>query len=100
MFIVYVKHYLTPTGLDYVNSTWYDKVLSKMQKQKGFHSFTKSITGDCAYFEIHFQTEEHFNHWWKEDPDHDSLILDLDPYRSRSYWESTNSHAPNSWDRN
>ena len=38
MFVVYVRHYLTSTGIDYLITQWFPKVQLLMSQQAGYIS--------------------------------------------------------------
>lgn len=87
--IVYVKHYLTPTGVEYFQNEWFPLVYSIISKQAGFASIAYSKHTDNADridISLKFEDETTFNAWL-EVPMHDELIAALDMHRSRGYWE-------------
>lgn len=100
---VYVKHYLTPEGISYLQTEWFPQVLAEMSQHEGYLSCTYEITGDCIDITIKFKDEPSFDAY-AEVPNHDELAKRLDIYRSRNYWEAvrtTDVHAdPSSleWD--
>ena len=87
---VYVKHYLTPRGIDYFISKWFPKVESIISKQDGFVSIKYSQNQkerDLMEIELVFQNEAALEAWLVV-PNHDDLIKSLDVYRSRNYWKA------------
>lgn len=95
MLIVYVKHYLTPDGIDYLEKSWFQSVHSILKQQEGFISITYTIKGDCVDITLKFEDEKTFDAWC-EIPEHNTLIDELNPYRSRDYFEAVrtdNEHA-------
>jgi hypothetical protein len=90
MLTVYVKHYLTLDGILFFKQQWFPKVFKIASQQKGFISLetTQNKThSDCVDITLKFQDAAALNDW-VEDPHHDRLINELDPYRSRNYWEA------------
>jgi predicted O-methyltransferase YrrM len=88
--VVYVKHYLTPRGIDYFIAKWFPKVESLISKQEGFVSidYTQDQKErDLIDIELVFQNEATLEGWIAV-PEHDGLIKALDVYRSRSYWKA------------
>lgn len=100
---VYVKHYLTPKGMEYFEKEWFPKVLAFMSAQEGYLECTYQISEDCVDIIIQFKDEPSFDAY-AEVPDHDKLAKMLDSYRSRTYWEAVRTTdaqaAPSSleWD--
>ncbi|MBS0287685.1 MAG: hypothetical protein JSR17_10335 [Proteobacteria bacterium] len=92
MFSVYVKHYLTDNGINYVKDHWHKKVYDLMSKIPGFIQFTYETqdNNDCVTFIVTFENQALFNKW-NEQRDHDAVINELDPYRSRNFWAYANS---------
>lgn len=93
MFIVYVKHYLTPQGNTYFVSHWFPKVKGLMCLQNGYISVNhmqSKDANDCVNIAVVFKNEEALQEWAKK-PEHGDLINELDNYRSRSYWEFANA---------
>jgi antibiotic biosynthesis monooxygenase (ABM) superfamily enzyme len=89
MLTIYVRHYLTPSGIRYFKTTWYPKVLSVITKQKGFVSLTYTPSQevpDLIDLTLKFKDDATFDAWLKI-PDHDVLINALDAHRSRDYFE-------------
>lgn len=90
MLTVYVKHYLTPDGIDFFKQTWFPKVLFNIRQQEGFISLTYAenrAIPDCVDIVLLFKNQETLDRWIAV-PLHDALIEELDPYRSRDYWEA------------
>lgn len=90
MLTVYVKHFLTEQGIQYFHATWFPKVLSMVQQQEGFISLVAAEnveSPDCIDITLKFSDENTFNAW-VDVPEHDTLIKELDPYRSRGYWKA------------
>ena len=85
--IVYVKHYLTPDGIDYFEKDWFPQVLAFMSKQEGYLSCTYQISDDCVDITIKFKDEPSFDAY-ADIPDHHLLAKMLDSYRSRNYWKA------------
>lgn len=85
--IVYVKHYLTPAGIEYLKSEWFPQVLAEITQHEGFLSCVYEIHGDCVDFTIKFKDEPSFDAY-AEVPNHNLLAKMLDPYRSRDYWQA------------
>lgn len=83
---VYVKHYLTPLGLDFLRQKWFPRVESLIRQQKGFIFITCCIEGDCANLSLQFEDDKSFDAWVAH-PEHDGLVNALDAYRGRTYWE-------------
>lgn len=87
---VYVKHYLTQDGIQFFKTNWFPKVHSIMSRQDGFISlkFTANDTHqDCIDITLEFKDDRTLQAWIAM-PIHDELILELDGYRSRTYWEA------------
>ncbi len=87
---VYVKHYLTPVGIDYFQEQWFPKVVSMIRKQPGFVSIeytTVHKEPDCLFISLVFKDGPTFEAWCAV-PEHDALIGELDRFRSRKYWEA------------
>jgi predicted O-methyltransferase YrrM/heme-degrading monooxygenase HmoA len=88
--VVYVKHYLTPRGIDYFISKWFPKVESIISKQPGFISIKYSQSQkerDLMDIELVFENEATLEAWLAV-PDHRDVIKSLDIYRSRFYWKA------------
>ena len=89
---VYVKHYLKPEGIQYIDHTWFPKVKAIMQKIPGYIGFThdtKLDKKDCVNFTVAFQSKAALDAWIVH-PEH-RVVDDLDSYRSRAYWEAVQS---------
>ena len=84
--IVYVKHYLTPSGMDYFLKEWFPYVHSLLSQQPGFISISHNIEGVCANITLKFEDDATFDAWIAH-PKHDSIIDALDDHRDRNYWE-------------
>ncbi len=85
--VVYVKHHLNPEGLKYFEKRWFPLVHSILKKQEGFVLFKHEKTKrDCVFLTLLFQDEETFGRWIAY-PGHDDLVNDLDPFRSKDYWQ-------------
>lgn len=86
---VYVRHYLTPEGIDYFHQEWFPKVLSIIEQQNGFllltHDHDKD-SHDSRHLTLQFSSAATLDAWIAH-PDHDSLLNALDAYRDRTYWE-------------
>ena len=91
--IVYVKHYLTPAGIEFFKTTWFPKVLAFMREHAGYLSCTYTITQDCVDITIQFQDEPSFDAY-VNNPSHHQLPKMLDPYRSRNYWKAVRTLHP------
>lgn len=90
MLTVYVKHYLTPQGIQYFESHWFPKVHTLASQQTGFISLTYYLDqagGDCVDITIKFKDDETFDAW-VDIPCHDDLLKELDSFRSRNYFEA------------
>lgn len=85
--IVYVKHYLTPSGVAYFQQEWFPRVYSILSKQLGFVGMTHHIKGPCAQICLQFKNSATFEAWLAH-PSHDSLVDALDDHRDRDYWEA------------
>lgn len=100
---VYVKHYLTPFGIEYLQTEWFPLVLAEISRHEGYLSCTYEIRGDCVDITLQFKDEPAFDAYVAV-PNHHKLPKMLDAYRSRSYWEAvrtTDPHAHHSslkWD--
>ena len=70
--IVYVKHYLTPSGITYFQQEWFPSVHSILAQQPGFISISHNITGSCANISLQFEDSATFEAWLAH-PSHDSL---------------------------
>ncbi len=94
MFHVYVRHFLTEQGIDFVKNEWYQKVHDLMNSLPGFVSFSYEANQneDWMTFIVSFTDQISFNQW-NVQHDHDLVIDELDPYRSRDYWEYANSNC-------
>ncbi|MBS0648117.1 MAG: hypothetical protein JSS10_02695 [Verrucomicrobia bacterium] len=93
MLTVYVKHYLTPAGLEYLESEWFPLVLTEMIQHEGYLSCVYEIRGDCVDIRIQFKDEPSFDAY-AEAPNHDQLAKMLDPYRSRNHWQAVRTTDP------
>jgi len=87
MLTIYVKHYLTPEGINYFLNEWFPKVHSIISQQEGFISITSHANHDCMNITLKFKDAETLNAWIAV-PIHDALIKALNLYRSRNYWEA------------
>ncbi len=85
--IVYVKHYLTPSGITYFQQEWFPWVHSILAQQPGFISICHNIKGLCAGISLQFEDSTTFEAWLAH-PSHDSLVDALDDHRDRNYWEA------------
>ena len=85
---VHVKHYLTSEGIEYFDD-WFKKVYSFMSKSPGFISLTseKIPKENTMHIVVCFKSEEQLDTWVKH-PVHDELVDELDPYRSKDFWEA------------
>lgn len=89
--VVYVKHYVTHSGMDFICKDWFLRVRSALQEQDGFLSFIHSIDRDdpsCCLFELQFKNAETLDAWINT-PIHDDLLLELDEdstIRSVPFW--------------
>lgn len=89
MYIVYVKHYLNNQGIHYFHTTWFPKVKLIMSQQQGYISVKHDVTrddNDCVNVIVTFDTQENLE-IWAEHPLHDELVIALECYRCREYWE-------------
>ncbi len=89
MFIVYVKHYLNDRGLHYFHTDWFPKVAAIMCQQQGYVSIQHDAArdnNDCVNVIVTFDTQKNLE-TWAEHPLHDELVIALDSYRCREYWE-------------
>lgn len=87
MLIIYVKHYLNEQGIDYLKKSWFPKVHSLLQQQAGFISIMYMTIGDCVDITLKFEDEKTFDAWCAV-PEHDQLLEELNPYRSRDYFKA------------
>lgn len=93
---VYVKHFLTNEGKVFFEDVWFPKVLAKLKEQAGFISIERRedvATPDCIDIKLIFKDENTLNDWI-DVPEHDSLIEELTPYRSRKYWKAVLTTDP------
>ena len=102
MITVYVEHYLNTDG-KYFFSGWVEKVKSAIQTREGFISIENALKSDeehkdwCASVLLEFENEALLNAWVATS-EHEALVDNLDPYRTRPWkvrWES--SGQPTKW---
>ncbi len=105
MYLVYVKHYLTPTGIKYFHHSWFPKVKATMREQKGYQAFVHDSAKDdedCINLIVQFDDKNSFLNWCRHKA-HDGLIKDLDCYRSRVYFEAATQEEtellPGPWEK-
>ena len=90
--IVHVKHYLTANSLAGFNQ-WYQRVYQFMSEKAGFIDLSHQVfpaedNGDILiYIKLTF-ADTRLLEAWVNDPVHNQLVNDLDPYRARPYWEA------------
>lgn len=95
MITVYVNYYLTDSGLDYFENRWFPELHAITAKQPGFISLVYNRQeGDRVDLKLQFENEELLDAW-RAVPIHDQLIKDLDPHRSRDYWEAAFTNDAN-----
>lgn len=93
MLTVYVKHYLTESGVQFFKTIWFPKVLSHISQQPGYISLAytqEPISRDCLFLTLKFENQETLDRWIAV-PIHDTLIDELDIHRSRDYWEAVST---------
>lgn len=91
MVTVHVKHYLTPEGLHYFASHWYPQVEALVHQQPGFVSISHQLDKwDCVTIALRFKDDKTIQAWFAH-PAH-KIIKELDPYRSRDYFEAVLPH--------
>lgn len=91
MLTVYVKHYLTDEGKEYIKNIWYPWVYREMSKQLGYVAFSHDEAldeDDCINLSVTFESQETIDAWVAQ-PIHEELITAIDQYRSRPYFEYT-----------
>jgi hypothetical protein len=90
MFVVLVKHYLNKDGEEYFKTTWFPLVKSIISQKEGYHSIEYIQKNDTLFITIQFRDRTSF-FAWNVDSKHSDVIQQLDKYRNREYWESTNT---------
>lgn len=89
MFIVYVKHYLSDDGIKYFCNTWFPMVQAIMSKQHCYISVSHDVKRDsnkCINIIVTFNDQKNLEEW-AEHKDHERLVILLNPYRCKDYWE-------------
>ena len=91
MLNVHVKHYLTTEGINFLQQFWFPKVQAILSEQPGYVALelldkTYPDSLDCCYLVLTFESQELLDAWCAH-PVHDALIVELNNYGSRSYWE-------------
>lgn len=88
MHCVFVKHYLTQSGVDFFNKTWFPAVQEAIQSQLGFIKIIAvpdlKISG-LMHITLYFDHQKNLLAW-AETERHDELVDNLDDYRVRA-WE-------------
>ena len=88
MIIVYVKHYLTKSGMKFFNDEWFPDVKETISQQPGYVLISHDKhqdKDDCVNITVKFENETTLNDWVTH-PKHDPFVNALDKYRSRNYW--------------
>lgn len=91
MIIVYVKHYLNVSGIEYFGA-WYQKVCRAIFKQPGFigiESHKDEHDVSCVHIAVKFSDVSCLDNWIKT-PAHGEVVDLLDPYRTKP-WEAARS---------
>lgn len=90
MLIGYVKHYLNREGREYCQHVWVPYVREKAAAvvDDGFISIECKPGADVdeILITIKFKNDK-AGQDWNDHPDHQKVINDLEPYRSRNYFE-------------
>jgi antibiotic biosynthesis monooxygenase (ABM) superfamily enzyme len=87
MITVYVKHYLNEAGRTYFDKTWFPYVFSIITKQPGYHfieTHNDDSDPDCKNITFKFDDQKTLDDWIAH-PDHQKVIDDLNPYRTKHY---------------
>ncbi len=88
MHCVFVKHYLTRSGVDFFNTTWFPAVQKAIQSQPGFIKIIAALdlkTPGLVHITLYFDHQMNLLAWAGTEK-HDELVDNLDDYRVRA-WE-------------
>ena len=88
---VHVKHYLTDEGIAFFDG-WFARVRQYMSQKPGFIDLICHIVSDnqasgTVYIKLTFNSESELLDWVNE-PVHDALVNELDPFRRKPYWHA------------
>ena len=88
---VHVKHYLTDEGIAFFDG-WFARVRQYMSQKPGFidlscQVFSKDHADGSVYIKLTFNSESELLDWVNE-PVHDALVNELDPFRRKPYWHA------------
>lgn len=93
MLSIYVKHFLNDAGIGYFHNEWFQWVMEAVsiidlqQARPGFISldFERDVEDPtCINILLCFEDESTLDVWCNT-PEHEELVVALDPYRTRSW---------------